>query len=452
MKKTSSIIKLIVVGVALAICLVLATCSFRIPGTDYNYNSFASVIDLGLDLKGGVYALYEASSEDTANFSSKLDATKTRLSEMLRNRGYNDSVVVTEGNNRIRVSIPDEDDAQNLFQIIGTPAGIEFVMDSTDDVILTGDDVVSAVGAYGDTGNGASPYVQLILTDAGRSKFSQATANNIGSTMSIYLVYDGVREDSPITTATINAQIDTDTVITMGTGATETDAKNLADQINSGTFQLNLSMIDSGAEAAVLSGTALTISVVTVLIALVIVFVFLAVKYRLIGVSSIITMLIYGVVTIFVFAEFPLIQLSISSIAGILVGIGVAIDGCVIISERIRKEFLSGKSVSASYHAGNKKSISYILFSNIMLLCVAFILALLGPASLLDFGIALIISTVISMLCVFFVFRFISQQFVNLFGVDDGKSGILGLKRPSDTPSVADNADASGVLEEGGAN
>ena len=56
------------------------------------------------------------------------------------------------------------------------------------------------------------------------------------------------------------------------------------------------------------------------------------------------------------------------------------------------------------------------------------------------------------MLCVFFVFRFISQQFVNLFGVDDGKSGILGLKRPSDTPSVADNADASGVLEEGGAN
>lgn len=452
MKKTSSIIKLIVVGVALAICLVLATCSFRIPGTDYNYNSFASVIDLGLDLKGGVYALYEASSEDTANFSSKLDATKTRLSEMLRNRGYNDSVVVTEGNNKIRVSIPDEDDAQNLFQIIGTPAGIEFVMDSTDDVILTGDDVVSAVGAYGDTGNGASPYVQLILTDAGRSKFSQATANNIGSTMSIYLVYDGVRENSPITTATINAQIDTDPVITMGTGATETDAKNLADQINSGTFQLNLSMIDSGAEAAVLSGTALTISVVAVLIALVIVFVFLAVKYRLIGVSSIITMLIYGVVTIFVFAEFPLIQLSISSIAGILVGIGVAIDGCVIISERIRKEFLSGKSVSASYHAGNKKSISYILFSNIMLLCVAFILALLGPASLLDFGIALIISTVISMLCVFFVFRFISQQFVNLFGVDDGKSGILGLKRPSDTPSVADNADASVVLEEGGAN
>ena len=54
MKKTSSIIKLIVVGVALAICMILATCSFHIPGTDYNYNSFASVIDLGLDLKGGV--------------------------------------------------------------------------------------------------------------------------------------------------------------------------------------------------------------------------------------------------------------------------------------------------------------------------------------------------------------------------------------------------------------
>ena len=87
MKKTSSIIKLIVVGVALAICMILATCSFHIPGTDYNYNSFASVIDLGLDLKGGVYALFEASSEDTTDLRISLRQPKVALPKCLLRAG-----------------------------------------------------------------------------------------------------------------------------------------------------------------------------------------------------------------------------------------------------------------------------------------------------------------------------------------------------------------------------
>lgn len=454
MKKTSSILKLVVVSVVLAICMVLATCSFRIPGTDYNYNSFASVIDLGLDLKGGVYALYEASAEDTTDFNTKLEATKVRLSDVLTNRGYTEAVVVTEGENRIRVSIPNKDDAEGLFQIIGKPAGIEFVIDSTDDVVLTGDDVVSASGAYGATGSdsGTGAYVQLNLTSEGITKFSEATGSNVGGTMSIYLVYDGKREETPITTATINSQISTNPIITMGSGATESDAKDLADQINSGTFLLTLSIVDSGNESATLGEQALKMSIIGGLIGLLAIFIFLIVRYRLIGVASVLTLLIYGVVDLFILAEFPLVQLSLPGIAGVLLGIGMAVDGNIIIAERIREEYKSGKSVMASFHAGIKKSRSSIIDGNVTTIIAAIILIVIGTGTVYGFGITLAISIILSVLSSLFVFGFITKQFVNLFGYNDEKPGALGLKRPVGTIVAEEDAPVLGdATEEGGA-
>lgn len=451
MKKTSSIIKLIVVGLALIISIILATCSFSIPGTDYNYHSFASVIDLGLDLKGGVYALYEASSDDPSNFSDKLNATQARLTDMLTGRGYTEAVVVTEGSNRIRVSIPNKDNAEGLFQIIGRPAGIEFVIDDTNDVVLTGDDVISASGAFGNTGSdgGAGAYVSLNLTSAGNEKFSQATGANIGKTMSIYLVYDGVREENAITTASINQQITSNPIITMGNGATETDAKNLADQINSGTFQLTLSIVDSGIESATLGEKALQLSVIAGLIGLALIFVFLIVRYRLLGVASVMTLLIYSVVDLFILAEFPLVQLSLPGIAGVLLGIGMAVDGNIIIAERIRNEYKSGKSVLASFHAGIKKSRSSIIDGNITTMIAAIILVAVGTGNVYGFGITLAISIILSVLSSLFVFGFIAKQFINLCGYEDNNAGKLGLKKGEESVDN-DNAVQAESPEEGG--
>ncbi len=453
MKKTSSIIKLIVVGVALAICMILATCSFRIPGTDYNYNSFASVIDLGLDLKGGVYALFEASSEDTTDFADKLEATKSRLTEMLTSRGYTEAVVVTEGENRIRVSIPSKDDAEGLFTIIGKPAGIEFVIDGSGgngDVVLTGDDVVSATGAYGNTGttSGTCAYVSLELTDAGLAKFAEATGSNIGKTMSIYLVYDGDRETNPITTATINSQITGNPIITMGGSATEADAKNLATQINSGTFQLTLSVVDTGNESATLGEQALKMSIIGGLIGLLLIFIFLIARYRLIGLSSVLTLLIYGVLDVFILATFPFVQLSLPGIAGVLLGIGMAVDGNIIMAERIREEYKSGKSVQASFHAGIKKSRAAIIDGNVTTIIAAFILIFVGTGTVYGFGITLAISIVLSVLCSMFVFGFIAKQFVNLFGYGDAHPGALGLKRaPEAAANEAEQTTSASVSE-----
>ena len=171
------------------------------------------------------------------------------------------------------------------------------------------------------------------------------------------------------------------------------------------------------------------------------------------------TLLIYGVVDIFILAEFPLVQLSLPGIAGVLLGIGMAVDGNIIIAERIREEYASGKSIMASFHAGVKKSVSAILDGNVTTMIAAIILILVGTGTVYGFGITLVISIILSVLASLFVFGFLIKQFVNLAGDDDAKAGLLGLKRSADAVLSPDEpaaeitpAENNEVTEEGGAN
>lgn len=137
MKKKSSIIKLSIIGVITIIGLIMSFCTFHFGLT--TFKSFGSAIKLGLDLKGGVYAVYEMdSSENTSNLSSRMAGTRTRLENLLTSKGYTEATVVREGSTRLRVEVPDVDDPGNIFDIIGKPAQLKFVLDSTGETIQIG--------------------------------------------------------------------------------------------------------------------------------------------------------------------------------------------------------------------------------------------------------------------------------------------------------------------------
>ena len=187
-------------------------------------------------------------------------------------------------------------------------------------------------------------------------------------------------------------------------------------------------------------------SIIGGIIGLILIFIFLIARYRLIGLSSVLTLLIYGVLDIFILATFPFVQLSLPGIAGVLLGIGMA--------ERIREEYKSGKSVQASFHAGIRKSRAAIIDGNVTTIIAAFILIFVGTGTVYGFGITLAISIVLSVLCSMFVFGFVAKQFVNLFGYGDAHPGALGLKRaPEATANEAmQTASVSEIANEEGGN
>lgn len=405
-KKKSTITKLVFLGLVLVLGMIFAFVPMRFGLTIYNPFLSAESISLGLDLKGGVYAVYQATNTDTDNLDVKMDGTRSALESLLASKGYTEATVVREGTDRIRVEVPDVDDPSGILRVIGEPTTVRFVLDSTGETIITGDNIVNAEAGY----NTANGYVVSLEFDAeGRHKFAEVTANNQGSTISIYLG-DSTK---PIQTATINETIPDGRAIISG-NFTQESANELAGQIMSGTFDVALELKESQTISPTLGENAMKYGLIAGVIGFVLVVAFLCVIYRMMGLAATLALILYVIIYLFFLAVLPWVQLTLPGIAGILLSIGMAVDANVIIFERIKDEYRGGKSIMAAYHAGFKKALFAILDSNVTTVIACVLLMLLGTGSVSGFALTLLVGVLISLFSALIISRFILKWFINL--------------------------------------
>ena len=375
-------------------------------------------ISQGLDLRGGVSAVYEAQDEGQSDFASLLSGTMAVLRNRLTNQGFTEATVTQQGTNRIRIEIPDVDDPNEILNIIGQPAHLEFKT-ADGETIMDGSAVVSAEMGYLD----GQPVVQFTLNDEGATAFATATAENVGSTISIEL--DGEVISAP----TVNQ------AITGGQGYIEGNftaesAQQLAMLIQSGALPLDIEQIEVRTISATLGEDALSTSMTAAVIGVLLVIVFMLVIYRLPGVMASLALLIYILIDLFLLAVIPGVQLTLPGIAGIVLSIGMAVDANVIIFERMKEEMRAGKTVRASVESGFKRAFSAILDSNITTIIAGLVLMIFGAGTIKGFAITLTIGVVCSMFTAVVVTRFLLRQMVGLnftnhrlYGVRDAKEG-----------------------------
>lgn len=407
MKKKSSIVKLSIVGVILIIGIVLSFCSFDFGLT--KYNSFASSISLGLDLKGGVYAVYEAADDNTANLDERMEGTRTMLLDLLTSKGYSEATIVKEGSTRLRVEVPDVDNPEEVFDIIGKPASISFVLDDTNEQVITGDHILSAEPGY----SAQEGYVvQLSLNSEGADRFYEATSNNIGKTMSIYVQVEG-EEQRKISSPEIQTGIAGGRAVINGMASYEA-AKNLSDQIMSGTFTVRLALLESSTVSATLGEQALFYGLIAGAIGLLLVIIFLCAVYRLLGVTASLSLLVYTVLMLFFLAVIPGVQLTLPGIAGIILSLGMAVDANVIIYERMKFEYRNGKSIMASSYAGFRRATMAIIDSNVTTIIAGIMLFIFGTGTIRGFAITLLLGIVLSLFTSMLVTRFFVRCFINI--------------------------------------
>ncbi len=396
MNKATSIKRFIFIGIFLIIGIVLSFGQFDIPGTNYTYNGFANSIKLGLDLKGGVLAVYEASSlkeGDDADFDQKLIATKQRVSDLITSE-YTEAVISIQQGNRIRVEVPDVSDPEEIFDLIGKPASLEFKKENsaTAEAILTGQNIKSVQAGQQQNSSGTLEYgVSITFDTEGAQKFFELTTEQEGD--SIYIFKNGELFSAP----TVNSAIAGGTTFISGSMDDYQAAEDFALQILSGTFSVNLTLLENTVVSATLGDDALLYGLIAGAVALVLIFAFMIWRYRMMGVMACIALCFYTILMLFFLQAIPLVQLTLAGIAGIILSIGMAIDGNIIIFERIKEEYASGKRIAPSMHAGFKRALPAILDSNITTIVVALVLALLGTGSIQGFAITLLIGVVLSM-------------------------------------------------------
>ena len=391
MKKSKAAAILVVILLALAGLSYYASIILSSTGVGENMS-----IPLGLDLSGGVSITYQVVDDNP----SAEDMSDTIYKLQKRVEGYStESSVYQVGDDRITVEIPGVTDADKILEELGNPGSLEFQL-SDGTVFMTGDQVADAQATTTTDNYGNKQYiVQLTLTDEGAKTFGEVTTENVGNYLPI--VYDGevisypqVQEAITGGTAQISGQ------------STFEEAQALATQIRIGSLSLQLEELESSVVGAQLGGQAITSSLKAGAIGLVIVMIFMIVFYAVPGVAAAIALALYTglvIATLYLFE----ITLTLPGIAGIILGIGMAVDANVVIFARIREEIASGKTVQTSMKVGFQKAMSAILDGNITTLLAAVVLMALGSGTVKGFAYTLMIGILLSMFTALVITRWI---------------------------------------------
>ena len=388
MKKNRAIVVLLLTAIITVFLCYTAGIGLGPTGTGSVKN-----IKTGLDLSGGVSITYQAkdsnpSAEDMSDTVYKLQKRVEQYST--------EAQVYKEGSDRIAVEIPGVTDADAILNDLGKPGSLCFITMTDDDgnanfsstgsgyvlarsldeiresgsVVLEGTDVKDAQGgAFQSDKNSSREYaVSLTLTDEGKTKFADATEANVGKQIAI--VYDNQILSAPKVNEAITggqAQI---------TGMADVEeAQNLASYIRIGSLSIELEELRSSVVAAQLGEEAIATSVKAGAIGLVIVMLIMIIAYRIPGLVASVALVLYTTLMLITLNAFD-ITLTLPGIAGIILGIGMAVDANVIIYARIREEIAAGLSVHAAIKSGFGKAFSAIFDGNITTLIAALVLGI----------------------------------------------------------------------------
>ena len=400
--RARALVSLVAIIVVVAICAYLGLCGFG-KGTMINYlKPWGDAISLGLDLRGGVYTVYQAENNGDPDFDTKMDSTVSILTSRLTRQGFTEATVTRQGSDRIRVEIPNVSDPNQILTIIGTPAQLYFV-DESGNNLMEGSMVKNAQAAQDQDGK---PCIAFELTDEGAKIFAEATAANLGKTISITL--DG----ETISRATVN------TVIAGGKGEitgnfTADEAKNLATLILSGALPLNLTQLEVSAISATLGVEALDRAIQAGIVGVALVMLFMLFRYRLCGLVADIALTIYIMIVVLLLALTGA-QLTLPGVAGIILGIGMAVDANVVIFERIREEVKNGRPIGSAVRKGFSNALSAIIDSNVTTIIAAVVLYAFGTGSVRGFALTLGIGVATSLVTAVFVTHKLLDIFADL--------------------------------------
>lgn len=426
-----------------AVVIIAAAVAFPIKGK----------VRLGLDLRGGVHIILQA--KGTPENPLTPDSLE-RLLVVLRSRvdqyGIAEPVIQREGDDRIAIDLPGIEDPEAALDLIGRTAVLQFrqvlgesprvpakpvrsnydsdeqfktaeerwsaakdevdlyikqmeeAVKSNSDIAVArsesgsayllgkqyvgGGDLTKAETNFDQFGKAA---VSLKFNPGGAKLFDEATAANIGKQIAIVL--DGTVISAPVVQQRISggeAQI---------TGSFSTaEANRLAIMLRAGALPVSVEVLENRSVGPSLGADSIHDGIKSGLIGAALVVIFMVVYYGLLGIAADVAL---AVAMLLVVAALIMLKstLTLPGIGGMILTIGMAVDGNILIYERMKEEFRSGKTMMAALDTGFRKALIVILDSNITTLIAAAILFYFGSGPIRGFAVTLSIGVVASVFC-----------------------------------------------------
>ncbi len=358
----------------------------------------------GLDLAGGLQVLLEADlPPGESPPPGALDETRRIIEQRVDSLGALEPVIQVQGDRRIIVELPGYEDPESAVALIRETAQLEFIAVPNNLAPPAGTPVVTTLqqelaarrGEAADEGEepvvvyetvmtgsilqGAEvsynslqqPVVAFTLTPEGDQVFGDYTRDHIGEVLGIVL--DGTLISAPV----INAEIRGSGIIE---GAfTVEEAERLATQLRYGALPVPLRVDSTSTVGPTLGQISIAQSIRAGLIGIVVVLLFMLIYYRLPGLAAALALLLFAVLNLAIYKLVP-VTMTLPAITGFLISVGTAVDGNILIFERMKEELRAGKRVDVAVRAGFDRAWASIRDSNLSTLIISFILYAFGTS------------------------------------------------------------------------
>jgi SecD/SecF fusion protein len=417
------------------LAVIIAAIAVVIAST---YSSIASHLNLGLDLKGGFEILYQV---EPLNEGGTVDMTAVvnSISKRINVLGVSEPSISVEGTDRIRVQLAGVADQDAAREMIGTTANLTFR--DVDDNELADSSILSEGGASLGYDSNGLPVVSLKIAD--QTKFASITSTIAAKTtgeniMVIWLDYqdgDSYQTEAAkaanggtanyISAATVSSSISGDCQISGN--FTETEAKTLANLINSGSLPVKMTELSSNVVSAQFGMDALNRTALAGIIGIIGVMIYMILKYRMPGIISALMLVAY------IWCVFGLYSImgavfTLSAIGALVLGVGMTVDVNIINFERIRQELFQGRSVRTAVIEGQQLSLSAIFDAQFTTLISALIMYIWGNGTVKGFATMLIITVIMTLVLNVALSKLLLSLIVDS-GICDNKPEWFGVKK-----------------------
>lgn len=387
-------------------------------------------LNLGLDLRGGIYLVYRIDTTRLPNDLSENDAVDRAL-EIIRNRidqfGVTEPDIQRTANNRIIVALPGISNPERAKGVIGKTALLEFRVvteeqfrqqaevgflpsgyeevpyqdDENRTIILeeeaafTGRFLENASVQF--TQEGVA--VSLDFNSEGADRFGELTSQHVGEQIAIVLdgkVVSAPRVNEPIYGG--QAQI--------SGNFSDQEARDLALMLRAGSLPAPLNLIEERSVGPSLGEDSIRSGMYASIAALILVMLFMALYYQFAGLVADVTL---ALALLFLMSGLAVLEatLTLPGIAGIILTIGMAVDANVIIFERIKEELLEGKPVRTAINHGFDRATTAIVDAQVTTVITAVALYWFGTGPVKGFAVTLTLGILATLFSAIFIGKFL---------------------------------------------
>ena len=388
-------------------------------------------IRLGLDLQGGIHLVYQADFSDVepGAESDAIEGAMAVIERRINVLGVTEPLIQKQGGDRIVVELPGVSEAEKAKGLIGETTLLEFREQEVDEegnltwvpatATIDGKEKVLTSGYFKEnTYVGQDNMGRILLyfewNEEGSQISAEVTGRLIGQSLAIFLSGEPLLgEDGRPIAPTVKQQI-TDRGVIEGLSLKE--ATELSQLLNAGRIPIPLTPVYEQTISPILGADFIDRSLKAGLIGIILVMLFMIIYYRLPGALASLALIFYGAVVLAVFKLIP-VTLTLAGIGGFVLSIGMAVDANVLIFERMKEEFATGRTLGAAIEAGFNRAWMAIRDSNVTTAIVCVILIWLGSsvvesAPVTGFAVALLIGVLVSMFSAIVVTRTLLRLFV----------------------------------------